>query len=523
MSVLLRRDRLLLGAALIALVGSCAKDKTTVLSVKLQILEGAIDQIRIDALTVGDAPVPLAGDEKLFPASAPGGGTRAKLKDGDTFAIWFSDSAADEGPVVMTATGLLCGEDATPQVMTTPARMLAKGQTVEVTLALASSRTGCTTGSGGAGGASGRGGQGGSGGAAGTGGGSGAGGAGGSGGIAGRGGSGGTGGSAGTTGTGGTAGTGTAGRGGTGGSAGTAGTGGAAGRGGTGGSTGSAGTGGAAGRGGAGGTAGTGGAAGRGGTGGSAGTAGTGGAPSICSTAAVNASASPAGALPPQGTTSCGYPVVPGGTAVQYMWTTNPLGWAMINPAFSPNGVACGRCAELVRTIGANTKRVVVTVVGICPDAACQSISTLPYFQLSPAAYSVLSQNEPSIPGQTGDILTMSYVECPVPTGPQGQPERIRANFNISGGALTSVVFVGHRFGIASASVVTTSGQLAMSRNGNSNGYWIPANGNNFGTGPTVQFRLTDTNNRQLMFDYDISNPPYFGETTAQFLPCAVP
>ena len=36
-------------------------------------------------------------------------------------------------------------------------------------------------------------------------------------------------------------------------------------------------------------------------------------------------------------------------------------------------------------------------------------------------------------------------------------------------------------------------------------------------------FRLTDTNNRQLMFNFDVSNPAPFGETTAQFLPCVVP
>ena len=103
---------------------------------------------------------------------------------------------------------------------------------------------------------------------------------------------------------------------------------------------------------------------------------------------------------------------------------------------------------------------------------------------------------------------------------PPGATQRIRANFTIAGGALSSVVFVGHRFGIASASVDTPSGEIAMMRNANSNGYWIPANGNSFGTGAVV-FRLNDTNNRQLMFNFDVSNPSPYAETTAQFLPCS--
>ena len=164
-----------------------------------------------------------------------------------------------------------------------------------------------------------------------------------------------------------------------------------------------------------------------------------------------------------------------------------------------------------------------VTVVGTCSEPACVATNTLPHFQVSPAAYQILSPfGENLIPGQTGDILTMSYVECPVPTNPQGQPERIRANFTIAGGALSSVVFVGHRFGIASASVDTPAGQIAMMRNANSNGYWIPANGNGFGTGAVV-FRLNDTNNRLLTFNFDVSNPSPYGETTAQFLPCSTP
>ena len=212
-----------------------------------------------------------------------------------------------------------------------------------------------------------------------------------------------------------------------GGAGGTAGTGGTAGRGGAGGT---AGTGGAAGRGGTGGTAGTGGAAGRGGSGGVAGrggaggSAGTGGTASPCSTAAVNASAQPGGnTLPTQGMTSCGYPVLPGGGSAQYIWTTNPVGWALINPAFSPNGAACGRCVELTRTLGAQTSRVVVTVVGSCYDPACVATNTLPHFQVSPAAYQILSPfGENLIPGPTGDILTCSYVECPVPTDRKASP-----------------------------------------------------------------------------------------------------
>ena len=517
----LRWNRVLLMA--LALAGSCGKDKATGLDVRLYVT-GAMDQVRIDEITLDDDPVSLTGEQTLFPMSPMG-----MLKNGDILTIWFRDNS-DGKTVFVKATGLLCGRVATEQA-TSVVQILTKGQTYQTSLSLFNF-DGITcadagadgTGAGGRGGGGGSaGGAGGSASSAGAGGvaGSGAtGGASGSAGVTGNAGRGGSAGSAGTTGSAGTGGS--AGRGG-----GTAGTGGAAGRGGTGGTGGSAGAGGAAARGGTGGTAGTGGAAGRGGSGGAAGrggtggTAGTGGSPSTCSTAAVNATAQPGPSLPPQGVTNCGYPLLPGGASVQYIWTTNPVGWAFINPTFSPNGVACGRCAELTRTLGTNVMQTVVTVVGTCADQACMSYTTQPLFQLSPAAYNVLSPfGEPSIPAQTGDILTMRYVECPVPNNPQGQPEKIRANIGVSGGVASSVVFVGHRFGIASASVTTTSGQLSMSRNANSNGYWIPPGGANFGTTAIVQFRLADTDGHQVVFDYDVSNPQPYNETIAQFPPC---
>jgi hypothetical protein len=265
----------------LAVLGGCAKDKTTTLNLKL-VVAGALDQVRIDEVRVGAEALSQTGKQTLFPASP------RTLQTDDVIAFWFDDGD-DMKSVIVSATGLLCGKDATARVMTAAA-ILAKQQTVTVTLTLTSNGASCTGdgGSAGAGGASGSGG-GGAGGTAG----SAAGGAGGAGGSGGSvGGAGGVAGSVGGAGRGGIGGTGggVAGRGGTTGTAGTGG--GAAGRGGTsgtgggaagrGGTTGTGATGGAAGRGGTTGTAGTGGAAGRGGSGGGGGVAGCNPGPSAC-------------------------------------------------------------------------------------------------------------------------------------------------------------------------------------------------------------------------------------------------
>jgi len=177
----------LIGPLLLALAlgGACGKDKTTALDIELANLMGMVDQIRIEAVTLDGAPVSLTDEQKLFP------GSMRPLKNGDVLTIWFADSS-DRQTAAVTATGLLCGKDATEPTMTA-SKILAKGQTVRTTLELTSTATVCN-GGGGRGGMGGAAGSAGSGGAAGGAGGS-AGGAGGSAGGAG-GSAGGTGGSA---------------------------------------------------------------------------------------------------------------------------------------------------------------------------------------------------------------------------------------------------------------------------------------------------------------------------------------
>ena len=142
----------------LALVGACSKDKTTALDITLEIT-GMIDEIRLDAVTVGGSPISLLGEQTLFPSSP------RPLKSGEVLTIWFDDSTNGQA-VVVTATGLLCAKDATAPVMS-PSRMLAKGQTVQTTLALTSNGT-VVCSDGGTAGAGGAGGRGGAGGAAGT-------------------------------------------------------------------------------------------------------------------------------------------------------------------------------------------------------------------------------------------------------------------------------------------------------------------------------------------------------------------
>jgi hypothetical protein len=500
----------------VALAAACAKDKTTALDVKVTVTgTGDLDQLNIDAIQVGTKNLDLTGEQTKFPAMA------RKLRNNDVVTIWFADSA-DMQSVVVTATGLLCGKTATAPASTQPTT-LAKGQTVQTTLTLVSNGTVCENdgGSGGAGGASGAsggaagtsgGGAGGNAGSAGTG----AGGMGGTAGVAGAAGGGGRGGTTGTAGTGGAAGrggtTGTAGTGGAagrGGTTGTAGTGGAAGRGGT---TGTAGTGGAAGRGGTTGTAGTGGAAGRGGT------TGTGGAGATCGTTPIAATAQPGFTQTGMAMTTCGYPIA-GAGAVQYIQPQGSDAWAVANSAvLSIPGIGnanCGRCVRIDRMMsGVPPRSVVVTLVGVCPDPVCQADST-PHFAIGPSTYTMLAtQNEPSLPAGANETLTYSFVPCQVSAN-----QTILANFKISGGAVPSVLFVQHRYGIASATVEDpTVGQPVPLFRGN-DGYWARSDGNSLPSGTIVPtFRLTDVNNSLVMFNnLPPTNTPPFASTGQQF------
>ena len=64
----------------LAAIGSCGKDQTTALDLKLQI-SGALDQVRIDMVSLDGNPVPLTDEPtRLFPASA------RMLKTGDVQA-----------------------------------------------------------------------------------------------------------------------------------------------------------------------------------------------------------------------------------------------------------------------------------------------------------------------------------------------------------------------------------------------------------------------------------------------------
>jgi len=490
------------GGLLVALaaIGSCAKDKTTALDIKLEIT-GALDQIRVDSVSLDGSPVSLTGEmTTLFPAPP------RILKTGDVLTVWFADSE-DTKMVVVTATGRLCGRDASMQA-TTPAHALAKGQTVPTTLTLANNGTVCTsTGTGGAGGGAGTGGTAGAGGTgAGT---AGTGGAAGTGGSAG--GSVGTGGSAsgaaGTMGSGGTGG-GAAGRGGTTGSAGTSG---AAGRGGT---TGSAGTGGAAGRGGTTGSAGTGGAAGRGGTtgtGGAAGrggTTGSGGTGMPCATAPIPGVAQSIQSF--SQTAGCGY--TGGFQTVDFVAAPNDY-FAYGSGVVFGNSANCGRCVELVRN-STPAKRVTVTLVGSCTDPVCAANPNQARFQVSASAYQLLApMNETSLP-LAGEMLTYSFVPCLVNSN-----EQILANIKISGGAAAAVLFVQQRYGIAAVTVenVTTAQQYPMARSNDA--YWYPPTGMTLP--PSARFRLTDVNNAMVTSAVlTTANTPAFASANTQFPMC---
>ena len=456
----------------LALASACAKDKTTALEVKLTVT-GDLDQVSIDAIQLGTKTLDLTGEQTLFPMPA------RKLMATETVTIWFADSA-DMQPVVVTATGLLCGKVATPPVMT-PMKMLAKGQTVQTTLRLVSDLTGCNDGGGGAGGTTG---------------------AGGAGGAAGQGGTTGTGGMAGGAGAAGTTGSG--------GIAGTAGAAGSAGRGGT---TGTAGTGGAAGRGGTTGTAGTGGAAGRGGT------TGSGGAGATCGTTPRAATAQIGSLMPGATVTYCGYPIGSGGV-VQYILPQGSDAWAQGNGvALNMAGIGnanCGRCVQITRTkSGTSPPPIVVTLVGSCPDQACQADPN-PHFEIGQSTYLMLATaNEPSLPANASETLTYSFVPCPVSAN-----QTILANFKIPAGAPpTSVLFLQHRYGIASVTMddPNTGQPLTLFRSNDS--YWTRSDGNPLPTGTAVPtFHLTDVNGSLLnLTNLPPGNTPMFTATGQQF------
>jgi hypothetical protein len=270
---------------------------------------------------------------------------------------------------------------------------------------------------------------------------------------------------------------------------------------------GAAGAGGAAGRGG---TTGSGGAAGRGGT------TGTGGTAAGCATPPSSASAQLGAFQPGLTTTTCGYPVQ--GTQVQYLLTGSDF-WAIGNaPAMPANQGGCGRCLELVRTIpGAIPTRVTVTVVGGCPDAACQTIPT-PRFELSASAYQVLAPaGDNVVPGGAGETLTYSYVPCPVAANPP-----ILANLKVSNGVVASVLFVEQRYGITSVTVedVTTAQQTSLARLNDA--YWWPPTG--MLLPGSARFRLTDVNNATVTSAVlTTANTAPFSSAGIQFPLCPSP
>ena len=134
------------------LIAGCGNEKTTALDITLDVT-GALDQVRIDTVSLEGNPISLTGEQTLFPTPA------RMLHDGDVVTLWFRDSE-DKKKIIVTATGQLCGRDASFQAAT-PERTLAKAQTVKTTLMLANNGIACAgTGMGGMGGGGGGGGRG---------------------------------------------------------------------------------------------------------------------------------------------------------------------------------------------------------------------------------------------------------------------------------------------------------------------------------------------------------------------------
>ncbi|HXU00978.1 MAG TPA: hypothetical protein VN903_08300, partial [Polyangia bacterium] len=222
--------------------------------------------------------------------------------------------------------------------------------------------------------------------------------------------------------------------------------------------------------------------------------------------------------------TACGYPGTP--QSIQYVWTTNGVAYALASAAAFGNSTNCGRCVDLVRTqSGSQPKHLIVTIVGGCTDPVCVANPNLPRFQIGPGAYGMLATaNEPSLPSpqDPNETLRYSFVECPVPTGAAGTPESIRASVTYVNGAPASILFVGQRFGIMSASFENpTVGQRMPLARDNAN-VWLPPSGTTLGSGSPT-FHLTDTNNREISFPFAVTTAPAFTSTGVQFLPCNVP
>jgi hypothetical protein len=177
----------------------------------------------------------------------------------------------------------------------------------------------------------------------------------------------------------------------------------------------------------------------------------------------------------------------------QLVWTgTQGTNYAFVSPAQLPLINGCGRCAEFMRTLGTNTYRVTVTIVGECNATTCGN-----GVELSSAAYQILAPNgEPSLP-LPGDSLMWRFVECPVPGAPDGQPERIRASVR-TGTDVTmanGIRFLGQRYGIASVRTIINGTTVDLIRG--TDNYWAAPN--NAPLGPQiVQVTLSDTNNRQV-------------------------
>ena len=212
-----------------------------------------------------------------------------------------------------------------------------------------------------------------------------------------------------------------------------------------------------------------------------------------------------------------------GNGVVPYIWTTNPQGWALINPLFLANGVACGRCVELGAhpRRGAAPRRIVATVVGACADAACSSIAT-PHFQLSPGVYQVLSPNDESIiPGQTNDILDVQLRRVSG-TGVAGwvardDPRQHRLRGRGRGLRPVRRAALPDRHGVgggprrADVSDDAEQRQLLGPDHRQQPGFGnsaVPIDGHAHPTDPS---------------SFDVANAPPFAGTTGQFLPCSVP
>jgi hypothetical protein len=214
------------------------------------------------------------------------------------------------------------------------------------------------------------------------------------------------------------------------------------------------------------------------------------------------------------GVTSCGYTL--SGGAPDYTLTGLDL-VALANTTAYSNSANCGRCVELVRTAGANTYRVTVTVVGSCDAAQCSGPAALPGFGVTPTALQVLGANPQLQLPLTGETLTYSFVACPAPTNPP-----ILANVRINTGAPGAVLFVRQRYGIKSVTLEDQAvGQPIDLSRGNDN-YWATASGVLPGSAPI--FRLTDVNNNVIMFsNILLINAPAFASTAVQFPTCTTP